>query len=76
MKPSAYIKIGANPDGSLLIVRTNSSGAVAVQYKGYSRPEKYGFVLYPAQVNHGLLEPGIITNAHYIHERMLEFKKD
>lgn len=75
MKKSAYIEVRQNKDGTLLVVRTNSSGGIAVQYKGYIRYKEGGVILYPDAVNHALLEPGIITTKHFIYDQQITFER-
>lgn len=75
MKKSAYIEVGQNKDGTVLVVRTNSAGGIAVKYRGYIRYKEGGVVLYPDAVNHALLEPGIVTSKHFIYDQQITFER-
>nr|DAN10109.1 MAG TPA: hypothetical protein [Caudoviricetes sp.] len=69
MKPGAYIRVRHYEDGTVFVVRTNSAGGIAAKYRGYPRP--YGYTLYPIYINKALIEPGIITNKHFVDDRLI-----
>ena len=75
MKKSSYIEVRQNKDGTVLVVRTNSSGGIAVKYRGYVRYKEGGVVLYPCEVNHALLEPSIIIDKHFVYDQQITFER-
>lgn len=70
----AYVKVNTNPDGTALVVRTNSAGGICVRYKGY--PREYGYLLYPIEVYHGLLCPGVILGKHFVDYRNIRVERN